>query len=150
MERLLEYATTHPWLVTLAVAAMLAVIAFEVLARRSDFAAISAQDAIRLMNGGALVLDLRAAEQFAAGHIGGARRMDSHEILKAGETLKKHKDKPLIVYCETGSLAGAAARTLAAQGFTKALNLRGGLAAWRTENLPVAKGAETARIGSGK
>jgi rhodanese-related sulfurtransferase len=30
-------------------------------------------------------------------------------------------------------------RQLAAQGFTKAFNLRGGLSAWRAENLPVSK-----------
>jgi rhodanese-related sulfurtransferase len=30
---------------------------------------------------------------------------------------------------------------LTAQGFTKAFNLRGGLAAWRSDNLPLAKPA---------
>ena len=43
------------------------------------------------------------------------------------------------MYDETGSLGAAAARQLAAQGFTRAFNLRGGLAAWRSENLPITK-----------
>jgi rhodanese-related sulfurtransferase len=33
----------------------------------------------------------------------------------------------------------AAVRQLAAQGFTKAFNLRGGIAAWRAENLPLVR-----------
>jgi rhodanese-related sulfurtransferase len=65
--------------------------------------------------------------------------MPSDQILKAGETLKRHKEKPVIVYCDGGSLANSAVRQLAAQGFTKAVSLRGGLSAWRADNLPLAK-----------
>ena len=59
--------------------------------------------------------------------------MNGEQILKAGDTLKKHKEKPVVVYDDTGSLGASAARQLTAQGFTKAFNLRGGLAAWRAE-----------------
>jgi rhodanese-related sulfurtransferase len=44
------------------------------------------------------------------------------------------------VYCESGTVAPSAVRELAAQGFTKVFSLRGGLSAWRTDNLPLAKG----------
>ena len=77
--------------------------------------------------------------KFAGGHLHGARQLPSDQILTAGQTLKKHKEKPVLVYCGTGSLGAAAARQLAAQGFTKAVNLRGGLAAWRAENLPLTR-----------
>jgi rhodanese-related sulfurtransferase len=145
MERLIEYAGNHPWLVAAAILTAILVIVFELRERQHDFAAISPQEAIRLMNQGALVLDLRKPEEFAAGHLNGARRMDSAEILKAGETLKKHKEKPLLVYCETGSLGASAARILAGQGFTKAVNLRGGLVGWRAENLPLSKDGATTK-----
>jgi rhodanese-related sulfurtransferase len=36
--------------------------------------------------------------------------------------------------------SGAAARLLRGQGFTKVVNLQGGLQAWRAENLPLVKG----------
>jgi len=145
MERLIEYAGNHPWLVAAAALTAIIVIVFELRTRQQDFAAISPQEAIRQMNQGALVLDLRKPEEFAAGHINGARRMDSAEILKAGETLKKHKEKPVLVYCESGSLGASAARILAGQGFTKAVNLRGGLAGWRAESLPLAKDTSAAK-----
>ena len=142
MEQLPEYIARHPWLVGATALALVMVIAWELRARAHAFAAVSPQEAIRLMNQHALVLDIRIAEQFAAGHVGGARHLPSAEILTAGETLKKHLEKPIVVYDESGSLGAAAVRQLAAQGFKKAANLRGGLAAWRTENLPVTKGAK--------
>jgi len=142
MDRLLEYATNHPWLAGATAIAIALVVVFELRHRSNLSASVSPQDAIRLMNGGALVLDLRSAEDFAAGHLAGARRFDPAEILKAGESLKKYKEKPVVVYCGTGATGAAAARQLAAQGFTKAVNLRGGAAGWRAESLPLQKGAK--------
>jgi rhodanese-related sulfurtransferase len=140
MQRLIEYASHHSLLAGAALLAALIVIAYELRMRAQSVAAASPQDVIRLMNQNALVLDIRPQEAFAAGHVTGARHMPSDQILKAGETLKKQKDKPIVVYDESGSLAASAVRQLVAQGFTKVFSLRGGLAAWRTDNLPVAKG----------
>lgn len=91
------------------------------------------------MNQGALVLDLRPQDQFAAGHLAGARQMSGEALLAAGDTLKRHKEKTVVVYDDTGSLAASAARQLAAQGFSRAFTLRGGLAAWRADNLPLSR-----------
>lgn len=140
MERLLDYIGNHPWLVGLLVLAVLLLVAYEMHARRTSFASISPQEAIRLMNQGALVLDIRQITDFKAGHLAGAKHMPSDQILKAGETLKKHKEKPILVYDESGSLGAAAVRQLIEQGFKKAFTLRGGLQAWRAENLPLTKG----------
>jgi rhodanese-related sulfurtransferase len=100
---------------------------------------VSPQELIRLMNQGALLLDLRPEEQFAAGHLNGARQFTGEQILKAGDTLKKYKEKPVVVYDDSGSLGGAAVRQLLAQGFTRVATLRGGLAAWRADNLPLTR-----------
>ncbi len=130
------------WLVAATVVVLVLVIVFEMRARAESFSAVSPQDAIRMMNRGAVIIDLRPAEQYAAGHLCGARRMDGEQILKAGETLKKYMQKPLIVYDESGSLGTSAARQLKSQGFTQAFNLRGGLSAWRSDNLPLEKGSK--------
>jgi len=139
MDRLLEYVTHHYWYAAGAALAALMVIVYELRARNENIAAVSPQDAVRLMNQGAVVIDLRPAEAFATGHVAGARQMSGEQILKAGDTLKKQKEKVLVVYDDTGSLGASAVRQLAAQGFTKAFNLRGGIAAWRAENLPLSK-----------
>ncbi|MDE2050690.1 MAG: rhodanese-like domain-containing protein [Gammaproteobacteria bacterium] len=142
MDRLIEYIQVNHWLVAATLAVLVVAIIVEIRARAETFAAVSPQDAIRLMNRGAVVIDLRPAEQYAAGHLSGARRMDDEQILKAGDTMKKYRQKPLIVYDESGSLGTSAARKLKAQGFEQAFNLRGGLTAWRADNLPLEKGAK--------
>jgi rhodanese-related sulfurtransferase len=139
MDRLLEYITHHPWYASGAAIAALLVIAYELRTRNENVSAVSPQDVVRLMNQGALVIDLRPADAFATGHVAGAKQMSGEQILKAGDTLKKQKEKVVVVYDDTGSLGAAAVRQLAAQGFTKAFNLRGGITAWRAENLPLSK-----------
>lgn len=140
MDRVLEYISHHPWLATATAVVVAFVVVYEMRARSESLVSVSPQDVIRLMNQGALLLDLRPQEQYQAGHLAGARQMRSDEILKAAETLKKHKEKAVVVYDDSGSLGAAAVRQLAAQGFTRVFALRGGLAAWRADNLPVARG----------
>ena len=142
MDRLVEYIQVNHWLVAATLAVLVLALVFEIRARAESFAALSPQDAIRLMNRGAVVIDLRPAEQYAAGHLSGARRMDGEQILKAGDMLKKYRQKPLIVYDESGSAGNSAARQLKAQGFEHAFNLRGGVTAWRADNLPLEKGTK--------
>ena len=140
MDRLLEYAARHPFLVGGTVVLALAVIAYEISRSRSGGQAVGPMDAVRLMNQGALLVDVRSREEFEGGHVLDARHLPQEEVAGAGESLKKYLDKPVIVCCESGMRSGAAARVLKAQGFAKVVNLRGGLAAWRTENLPLVKG----------
>jgi rhodanese-related sulfurtransferase len=141
MERLIEYVTHHPLTSGAVVLALIIVVTFESRLRGVAETAISAPDLIRLMNQGALVLDIRKPELFAAGHVNGAKQLDSDKIASAGETFKRFKEKPVVVYCDSGSLAAAAVRQLKEQGFTKAFTLRGGFSAWRADNLPVSKAA---------
>jgi rhodanese-related sulfurtransferase len=65
--------------------------------------------------------------------------MSGEQILKAADTLKRHREKAVVVYDDSGSLGAAAVRQLVAQGFTRAFALRGGLAAWRADNLPLSR-----------
>lgn len=139
MEHLPEYLHNHPYLAGLAALMIIAVAVYEFRARGLSYSAISPQEAIRLMNQGATVFDVRDAETFAAGHIRNAKNLLKDQLNGAGEQLKKLKQKNVIVYCDQGVRAGAAVRQLQAQGFTQVFNLKGGLAAWRAENLPVEK-----------
>jgi rhodanese-related sulfurtransferase len=139
MDRILEFISHHPGLATITGALLVIVLVYEMRARSESLSSISPQELIRLMNQGALLLDLRPSEQYQAGHVAGARQMSGEQILKAAETLKKHKEKAVVVYDDSGSLGAAAVRQLAAQGFTRVFALRGGLAAWRADNLPVSR-----------
>jgi rhodanese-related sulfurtransferase len=139
MDRLLEYLSHHPWLGTATAVVVAVIVVYEMRARSESLLSVSPQELIRLMNQGALLLDLRSPEQYQAGHLTGARQMSGEQILKAADTLKKHREKAVVVYDDSGSLGLSAVRQLVAQGFTRAVSLRGGLAAWRADNLPLSR-----------
>ena len=143
MQRLLEYIGHHPYLAGAAVIAAIAVLVAEIRERLSGFAALSSMQAVRLMNQGALVLDLRPKESFEAGHIADARNVPAAELAGSADTLKKWRERAVITYCDSGVSGATAVRTLTKLGFTKVFNLDGGLNAWIKDNLPLAKGSNS-------
>jgi rhodanese-related sulfurtransferase len=139
MQRLLEFIGNHYFLASGAILAAVAVAFYEVRERMQAFAALSAMQAVRLMNQGALVIDLRGKESYDAGHIGDARNVPAAELESQADSLKKWRDKNVITYCDSGASGASGARTLMKLGFTKVFNLSGGLNAWVKDNLPLAK-----------
>jgi rhodanese-related sulfurtransferase len=111
----------------------------EIRHRARGSAAVGPSDAVLLANQGALMLDVRTDEQYAEGHIIDARHLKNADLASSVDTLKKYKEKPVVVYCDTGSTSAAAARLLKSQGFAKVVNLRGGVQAWKQDNLPLVK-----------
>jgi rhodanese-related sulfurtransferase len=139
MQRLIEYISLHYFLVIGAAAAALAVTIYEVRERTQAFAGLSAPQAVRLMNQGAIVLDLRTKAAYDAGHIGEARNVPAAELESQADSLKKWREKSVITYCDTGVSGASSARTLTKLGFTKVFNLQGGVNAWVKDNLPLVK-----------
>jgi rhodanese-related sulfurtransferase len=137
MERLAEYLNRHPVLAGLAVALVVAVLVYEIRLRKQGEVAVQPQEAIQLMNQGAQVYDLRDAAAYATGRINGAKHLDPSQHANAAETLKRFKERLLLLCCETGSISSALTRQLQAAGFTKVFSLRGGLTQWRAEGLPL-------------
>jgi len=139
MPHLSEYVVHHWPYVALLVAMLIVLAVSEFRHATRSHGAISPGEAVRLLNTGALALDLRGPDDYKAGHIANARHVPGTAIADGDPNLMKWKDKIVITYCETGMTGGAAARQLGRLGFTKAFNLRGGLAAWRQENLPLTR-----------
>jgi rhodanese-related sulfurtransferase len=139
MDRLLEYVTRHPFLVGGTVVLALAALVYEISRARSSGQAVGPIEAVRLLNQGAVLVDVRTQAEFDGGHVIDARHIPQEQLAGSAETLKKYREKVVITCCESGMRSGAAARVLQAQGFTKVVNLRGGLQAWRAENLPLVK-----------
>ena len=86
----------------------------------------------------ALVIDVRDPGEYGAGHILGARNLPVSRIDEKTD-LGKRKDRPLIVYCDSGARSSKAAAALRQQGYTQVVNLSGGLGAWQAAGLPVEK-----------
>ncbi len=145
MERLPDYISNHPFLAAAALALVVLVIVVEARIRLRGATGVVPVDAVQLLNQGALVIDVRDPERFAEGHIIGARNVPSANLAAQADALKKWKEKPVIICCDAGMTSATAARTLRASGFTKVVNLKGGLAAWQGENLPVVKATGEAK-----
>ncbi len=140
MDQLLDYFTNHPLLAGAAVVMAFFVLAFELRRRADGAATIAPNDAIRMMNGGAVLVDLRSANLYKDGHIEGAKSIPGDQITADPKALERLAGKTLVLYCDNGATTGAALRTLARTGAKDVHGLRGGLAAWKQENLPVVKG----------
>jgi rhodanese-related sulfurtransferase len=141
MNRFFEFATAHPLLIAAIVVVALIAIALEIRHRATGSGSVGPTEAVLMANQGALMLDVRSDEQYADGHIIDARNLRGSDLESSADSLKKYKDKAVVVYCDTGATSAAAARVLKSKGFTKVVNLRGGLQAWKQENLPLVREA---------
>mgnify|MGYP001795293854 FL=1 len=81
-----------------------------------------------------LILDVRTAAEYEAGHIPGAINIHFREI---GERLDEIPSGPVVIYCERGIRANIAERTLMAAGIESVLHLEGDMLLWRKNKLPI-------------
>lgn len=86
---------------------------------------------------GAILVDVREAHEWRAGHAPQARHIPLREL--EGKVTQLPKDKTLIVACASGMRSQTASRRLVKAGFPRVLNLRGGMSAWRNARLPMQK-----------
>lgn len=101
---------------------------------------VSTTEATHLINReDALIVDVREPNEFAAGHVLGAKNLPLVRLEASGADLAKKKERPVIVYCDGGERSAKALATLKKQGFTRVANLSGGLGAWQQAGLPVEK-----------
>lgn len=93
--------------------------------------------ATQLINmGKTLVLDVRAAGQFATTHLRGARNIPLKELSQRLNELDKFKRKNVIVVCQSGTQTVKAMNMLKKAGFTEVHGLIGGIAAWQSQGMP--------------
>jgi len=99
---------------------------------------VSTSEATHLINReDALVLDVRDPGEYGAGHILGAKNVP---LSRLGDgDIAKRKERPVIVYCDGSERSSKAVSVLRKQGFTRVVNLSGGLKAWQQAGLPVEK-----------
>lgn len=99
---------------------------------------ISANEVVQQINQRqAILIDIRKAESYKAGHIPQARNIPAEDLIT--KTEKIAKDKPIIVVCDTGRNAQRSVADLRKQGFTDVSVLEGGLVAWAQAGLPTKK-----------
>lgn len=85
---------------------------------------------------GALVLDVRTPEEYAAGHITNATLLPYTEVQARAGELPDDRAIPLFVYCRSGNRSGIASEALVAMGYTNVVNMRGGYPDWAAAGYP--------------
>ncbi len=112
----------------------------EISRMTSGFKEIDPSELTALINHGeALVVDVSPLKDYEAGHILGSKHVFFSQLDPQAKDLAAHREKPLALYCQSGMQARQAAAKLVKAGFTQVKILRGGLGAWRAENLPVSR-----------
>jgi rhodanese-related sulfurtransferase len=129
------------WMLILAIVFVVAMLVGEPLRRRMlGIETATVFDAVTLSNHeGALFVDVREKKETSDGIINGAVRAPLSNFAKHMSQLDKHRQKPVIVYCRSGSRSMSAAGKLRKAGFERVYNLTGGIVAWQKENLPLEK-----------
>ncbi len=141
MEQLSEFILNNLLLFGALFAVMVMLIKSELDHQANKGSQLSPSSAIRLMNNhsDALVLDVRTAKDYKNGHIKGAKNIPLSDLAGSIESLEKEKDKPVLIYCNSGNSVMRAIRMLKKAGFEKVNNLEGGIAAWKEANMPLTK-----------
>jgi len=135
----MEFITKNIYLVLIALVSG-GMLIWPLVRRGAGGPSVSTLEATQLINrSDALVVDLRSAEDYAKGHILGAKSIPLADLERRAGELEKLKARPLILHCADGNRTGGGVALLRAKGFDKAHNLAGGYAAWLQAGLPVEK-----------
>lgn len=112
-----------------------------------DIREVSVSEASELIKSGDyIVLDVREADEFEAGHIPGAMLVP-RGFLEVRADLTHHKrdvrledrTQKVLCFCGGGYRSALAAQTLKQMGFENPLSIAGGWTAWNEVGLPVSK-----------
>lgn len=139
-QQFIEFATRH-WILSLAfVVIVVALIVNEIINLFGARGSVSTTEAIRMINReDAQVFDVRSQGDYRQSHIINAKNVPSPQLDERMKDLSKYKSQPVIVYCTSGDQAPRVRERLVERGFEKVYYLKGGLGAWQTAGLPVAR-----------
>ncbi|MFJ2714831.1 rhodanese-like domain-containing protein [Pseudomonas sp. NPDC087346] len=133
---LIEFATNHYILVGIFVVLLALLLAHTM---QGGGKSLSTGELTALVNKDAgVVVDIRTAKDYAAGHIVGAINIPQDKLAARIGELDKHKAKTIILVDALGQTSGTHARELMKSGFTAA-KLSGGISSWKGDNLPLVK-----------
>ena len=101
---------------------------------------IACSQLVSLMNADeAVLVDVRAANDFQAGHVHGAINIPHTKIATRLSEIEKHREKVVVLTDQMGQHAGGVGKEMTKQGYT-VRRLSGGMSEWQQQNMPVVQG----------
>jgi rhodanese-related sulfurtransferase len=135
--QLIEFLGNH-WILFAMLGVILGLLTYNLIV--GDKGSVDPIGATSLINQrDATVIDVRPAADYAKGHIINAVNIPANGLKKQTGALMKYKDGPVIVSCRSGSQSSAACHVLRKAGFPEVYNLKGGILAWESANLPLTR-----------
>jgi rhodanese-related sulfurtransferase len=111
---------------------------FEKLANesKSRVREVSVREAQEQQAAGAILIDVRESDEYAAGHAAGAVPLSRGILELKIEALVPDPATPIICYCGGGSRSALAAESLQRMGYTNVASLAAGFRGWKQAGLP--------------
>jgi len=103
---------------------------------KSHIREVSPAEANQQQQGGALLIDVREADEFAKGHAPSAVHLSRGTIELKIEDLAPDLTKPIVCYCGGGGRSALVAENLQRMGYTNVASMAGGFKAWKDQGLP--------------
>lgn len=139
-QQLMEFAGNHPYLTGGFVAVLGFLLYTEFKRRFQGFKEVGPSQAVRMINtDGAVILDVSVPADFNKGHIANAQNIPQSQFESASVKLAEIVKKPVLVVDKAGQTSGQAAARLMKMGATEVAVLKGGMAQWSNDQLPVTR-----------
>ncbi len=140
MQEYIDFVSDHPLLIIGFIAVLGFLLKTELSRFTRKYKQLGVNAAVMLLNkDSTVVLDVREDKEIQGGVIKGAQHITLAQLPDRMVELEKSKQSPLLVYCRSGSRSGHACHLLGKAGFEDVSNLTGGIMAWESANLPLAK-----------
>ncbi|MBN9399110.1 MAG: rhodanese-like domain-containing protein ['Candidatus Kapabacteria' thiocyanatum] len=120
------------------VAVMIALLVVVAKAFAGDTGDVTVEQARKMIDRkNVIVLDVRKADEYAAGHLANAVWIDFYSDKFESRVKKLSRKKQIVVYCATGRRSAATLEMMKKNGFTNAHDMLGGYKAWAEKGQPV-------------
>jgi len=112
-----------------------------VVAAKAHVPEVSVDKAEQAIRDADVLVDVREADEFAAGHLPGAVHISRGmlEFRFSGMPALQSRDIRVVLYCKTSGRAALAGVALREMGYLNVQNIAGGFDAWVAAGKPVAK-----------
>ena len=140
MQEYIDFVSDHPLLIIGFIAVLGFLLKTELSRFTRKYKQLGVNAAVMLLNkDSTVVLDVREDKEIQGGMIKGAQQITLAQLPDRMVEMEKSKQSPVLVYCRSGSRSGHACHLLSKAGFEDVSNLTGGIMAWESANLPLAK-----------
>lgn len=140
LHQIMQFVIRH-WALVAAFIVVFILLVFEEL--RSQGAAggkiTSARATFLINREDALIIDLREASAYREGHIIGAKNYPLVDFDRYQEKLQTQRDRAIILVDAMGIKTAPVALKLKKAGFHNVVTLKGGISAWKADNMPTVK-----------